>query len=434
MTLEELDSAAAERPEYTSELFRPNDYYGFATVIKKYSGLSPDYALPGIVPHGTRLTAHVWEPEINHPLPNLLLESRHDQEVYARITKKSSYAIGAPFYYALRQMGSEGGGRGDKPSGTIVLPAHSTHHVTAVFDQERFIDYLKTLGEEFQPLTICLYWRDVQLGRHRKYIEAGFPTVTAGHMFDHDFLYRLVRILAPHRYCFVNEIGTGALYSAAMGLPVRIFEQQREIVGDNEDRVRESSCTDVVPLARDFHATAGMSLEEAVPVQERLAKEALGYESLLEPGELRALLERLTAEIKQKWAGVASKPTATELLRYVDQARGLLNTGKTEQAFQVLNEIKTLRIPTSGLEYLRAVCFLLKNEGAAAIEALKEELNHFPGNAAAREWLGKLGGQVHPDGSTEMQRRSEEVPLMPDFYQLDIFGNSGSIVMEVREP
>jgi FkbM family methyltransferase len=293
LSLAELQHLAADRPERTTELFTPNDFYGHASILKRYCGLPGSFAINGILPHGPYLSSKLWDLELQHAVPNLLVLSEQQRELYARQTSKTIQVIGSPLYYAARLIEPELQELRRQAAGTVVFPTHSTHHVTAQFDEARFIGMLKELPAEFQPVQVCLYWRDVQLGRHQPYLDADFACTTAGHMFDHEFLFRLLRILAGHRFALANKLGTAPFYSAAMGLPVLLKLQEASYQGPNPQFMAELTSAVDLPAAVKFRETAALPLDQAAPRQRALAEETLGRVAVKEPAQLRALLEGL---------------------------------------------------------------------------------------------------------------------------------------------
>lgn len=72
------------------------------------------------------------------------------------------------------------------------------------------------------------------------------------------------------------------------------------------------------------------------------------------------------------------------------QAKGELSKSQPAQAFQYLNQAKSLHRPVLSLDFLRAICFLKDNQIRAAKEALQEELRYFPHNQEALQLLQKI--------------------------------------------
>ena len=79
----------------------------------------------------------------------------------------------------------------------------------------------------------------------------------------------------------------------------------------------------------------------------------------------------------------------------VEQAAEALQANKTDVAFILLNEAKSLRQTIQGLDFLRALCFLKMNRPHDAREALREELRYFPQNHDAKNLLSQILEQ-HP--------------------------------------
>jgi hypothetical protein len=297
MDVSELEKLCAERTEITSEWFTPNDFYGHATLIKRYCGLPQDFVLPGVMPHAPSLQHSVWDAEVNHPLQRHLVFSSVQEKIYPAFSKKPITVIGSPFYCGLNLLADEVAGIRQRARGTIVFPFHSTHHVTIEYDSDSFLNQLKQLPGEWKPITICMYWRDVQMGRHRPYIDAGFDCVSAGHIYDHDFLLRFIREVAARERCFTNEMGTCAYLCSALGLPVTIYRQEYKTLGQDAKLLKESSGRPNLPTGLRFIEISAKPGAEQVAEQRKLADQALGKTFLREPAAFKSLLLELSREM-----------------------------------------------------------------------------------------------------------------------------------------
>ena len=74
----------------------------------------------------------------------------------------------------------------------------------------------------------------------------------------------------------------------------------------------------------------------------------------------------------------------------IQKANNALKENRIAEAFKILNDAKALKQPIIDLDYLRAKCFLQRRLPAASIQALYEELRHFPENNQAEEFLNQL--------------------------------------------
>ena len=90
------------------------------------------------------------------------------------------------------------------------------------------------------------------------------------------------------------------------------------------------------------------------------------------------------------------------------EAEKLLADGNLRASLERLNALKAQRVPTAGVDLLRAKYFLSQKQKLAAIEALKEELRFFPDNAEAASMLGELSPA----------RKKTEVPGDAEFRDL----------------
>lgn len=212
----DLSRLCADRPLLTNEIFPPNAFYGMDSVLKLYAGLPQTYALKAVVPHGVHFTdSWVFEPEVEARVPIVLCYPPYRERAYARYTTKEVVLSASPFLYAAEMLKTQ-----PRPErrGTIFFPAHSTHWSTAHTDFDRVAEALAHLEDEYQPVRVCMYWRDVNLGRHVPFEKRGLSVVSAGHMFGNpEFLYRLYHLCSLHRYASGNGVGTHMFYAVKAG-------------------------------------------------------------------------------------------------------------------------------------------------------------------------------------------------------------------------
>lgn len=123
-------------------------------------------------------------------------------------------------------------------------------------------------------------------------------------------------------------------------------------------------------------------------------------EAIARRGQERCLrdysMEKRTAEFDRiiqkhfaaKNADIEISPT--DVNEMLHRASGLLAAGDTSGAFGLLAKAKAGKQPISGIDLLRARCFLKMGQPEAAIEALREELRWFPENQDAARLLDEL--------------------------------------------
>ncbi|MGF1500162.1 MAG: sulfotransferase domain-containing protein [Elainellaceae cyanobacterium] len=217
---ENLPDLCRDRPQVTTESFQPNDYYGMASVLKSYAGLPNDYSLKAVVPHGLSLSKDfVWETEVNAPLPAIFYHTAHVKSAYSRAvwqlnSPKLLLPCASPFLYVVELLKDQS--KTDR-NGTIFFPTHSTHHVTVEMSYEALAESIEKLGEIYKPVTICLYWRDLNLGRDKPFRDRGMKVVSAGHIYDPLFLFRLYHLCSLHQFAAGNGLGSHIFYSVKAG-------------------------------------------------------------------------------------------------------------------------------------------------------------------------------------------------------------------------
>lgn len=293
---QDLERLCSDRPHETEEVFAPNAFYGNARILKRYARLPASYSLKAVLPHGVVLNGNnVWAAEADVPLPLVLCYPPYRVNAYQRATNKLVEPAAAPFAYAVELMRAQ---REPARAGTIFFPAHSTHHVTVRMDYERLAAELSELGEAFRPVTVCIYWKDYVLGHHRPFLERGLRVVSAGHMFDPDFLYRFYHLCSQHRYSASNAMGSHVFYSILAGC--RYFHADR--VGYSVEASEEALRRDVSPPGPEQHRSLAPLLGTAGPgpaaEQLEIARDYLGIQYLLSPAAIRRTL--LRAEVLDK--------------------------------------------------------------------------------------------------------------------------------------
>jgi hypothetical protein len=222
-TLSELCSDTPPKTLNTSEIFAPNGFYGNDLIYKLYSNLPISYPLKFVLPHAPdylNFKGMVWDAELLIDLPEIWCYSNQMFEIYSqairnlRITKDVVKSA-SPFIYLLKLLETDS--IFTQRRGTIFFPSHSTHHITDETSYESLAAKLDLLEEEYKPITVCVYWRDFNLGRHLPFVERGMRVVSAGHMYDPAFLFRFYHLCSLHKYSCANNYGTAVLYSIKSG-------------------------------------------------------------------------------------------------------------------------------------------------------------------------------------------------------------------------
>ena len=218
----------------TPELVSLNDFYGNAEQLKRFLNVSSCYQLKAIIQHGNQYGGAYWDEEIAATLPISLAWGEHISSIWKKHTNKKIFKIGSPFFYTQGLLNSEEVEKSRTRVGRnlLVFPAHSMHNSTVTFDMSSWIDNIKNVGKEFDRVRICIYWKDYQLGKHKPYLDAGYECVSAGHIFDCNFLPRLKSLLEISDASLSNRIGSFVGYSIFLNRP-HLYIDQKTVISDH---------------------------------------------------------------------------------------------------------------------------------------------------------------------------------------------------------
>lgn len=493
LSLEQLYELAKDIPQITNEIHKPNDYYGHATILKRYAQCMPEYQIKGTVEHGIYLGNYTWDVELNAPLPAIIAFSNYRCRLLKEKTSKALFAVGpflryAPHFLNRQVLESE---KKRLRKNLLVFPPHSTHWVYEHYDIHGFCRKLESIGKEFDNIRICLYWKDILRGQAEEYMQHGFECVTAGHIYDPLFLPRLKSIIESATIAMSSEVGTQLGYCVFMNKPVFTFQIDVKTTVENKSislfrgdvvspRVRKQINAafremrdDISPQQRELIEKYWGSNEYKTPEQMRLIFQIIEDMHKKGPGffinnanliqhQVKDYLdsnknERASFLIEQssvvtanvslsgKAKAANSDIKASEVLALMQKALDSLNANQNDIAFNFLNEAKSLKPLVEGLDFLRAIYFMRKNKPAEAREALKEELRYFPNSENAIDLLARINAQCFQSASSTKSKTGHTKLNMlnlgrgnryhPDWTNID-FQSSGTdvIAFDLNKP
>lgn len=231
-SIEELSKPISYLYEFTHEVHKGNEFYGHASVLKKYCNLPQDYVFKFNIEHGVSFTKNITTLDIEPPFDSIISSSKMRSNVMKKY-KKHTYSIGPPIYYAKPILSNSEIVKIKKELGNnlLVFPTHSTDDVTSAFDIEGLCKKVKQIGKKYDKVRVCLYWRDVLNGTHKIYQKYGFECVTAGHVLDVNFLPRLKAIIKTASVTVSNLPGTHVGYCTLLNKPHFIINQKINFSG-----------------------------------------------------------------------------------------------------------------------------------------------------------------------------------------------------------
>jgi len=211
----DLDTLCASRPNPSRDVFAPNGHYGVADIYKTYAGLPVTISLSGIVPHGVELDpTWLWHEEVNSRAKYVYCYPGLRRGIYGHVAKKRVIMSASPFLYVDKMLRDQ---QGNDRKGTILLPVHSTDHIRVRQDYAALATKLIELPSAYHPVSVCLYWGDYLYGAGKEFTKRGIPIVSAGHIYDREFLYRLYHLLSRARFAASNGLGAHLYYAVAAG-------------------------------------------------------------------------------------------------------------------------------------------------------------------------------------------------------------------------
>lgn len=197
---------------HTDELHIWNDFYGQASILKKKIFINKK-SLYFTIEHGVSIDDIIWHVDKNSILKSSIVFSDFRKEVYKNQTNKYVFNIGSIINYVdLKDSYTK--------DGSIYFLTHSTHHIDVDLNLKRIIVELNSLPSHLKPEYICVYWKDIQRNKHKIFIDNGFKVLTAGHMYDKLFLYRLKEILLNFKYLITSEMGSHVFHAFNCGLEI----------------------------------------------------------------------------------------------------------------------------------------------------------------------------------------------------------------------
>jgi len=214
------------------ENYHGNVHFGIADAIKKYTGIRQ--RLNCCIEHGVYFGNTYFEDEaVDSGFTKLVTFGRQRLEHLKMVAKVEIIPIGPYIYYAEPSLSLEKINRIKKKNGKtlLVFPTHSIDRVDKEFDYEKFLSNIEMFKRNhgFKTVLVCMFYKDLMLGRDKAYLEHGYQVVTAGYRDDYMFLRRLKSFILLSDYTISNDIGTHLGYCVCLGKPHTVFEQTIKI-------------------------------------------------------------------------------------------------------------------------------------------------------------------------------------------------------------
>lgn len=259
------------------------------------------YRIKASVEHAFFFGKDYWDIEVNHDLPGIITQGSIRPEMLSKYTDKPVYPIGTYIQYADDFYYSEEKKKElkDKSGRTLlVFPMHSSHWIDLDYNVDEFIHEIQEVSAGFDTVRVCMYWKDIIRKTHLKYKEKGFEIVSAGHIYDKQFLRRLKLIISTADHVMSNDVGSYVGQSLCLNKPVFLWRQSYSGGGEGYEEEYDTRLSDEKYLA--VFDAFGEFQESITEEQKDLCDKFWGLKKKMTPNELRALLEKLEREARHE--------------------------------------------------------------------------------------------------------------------------------------
>lgn len=211
-----------------TEYYKGNSHFGIAKVLQEYCGFGK--SINACIEHGVYFGNYVCEGEaVKSGLNGVLTFSSQRKKHLQSIADVPVIPIGPYICYAAPLLSDHEIEEIKIRNGKtlLVFPSHSIDRVDVEFDMEDFAlrIYEFAKDEQFKSVYVCLFYKDILLGRDKIYMDRGFRVVTAGYRGDPLFLRRLKTFILISDFTVSNEVGTHIGYCIALKKGHYIFDQ-----------------------------------------------------------------------------------------------------------------------------------------------------------------------------------------------------------------
>lgn len=198
-----------------------SSFYGIEYSLKEYLGLTKDYEIKAFFEHGVSFTSALEAGfRVHESLPTITC-SEFRKNIILSEKNNGAYSIGPYIAYAksLLNKSELKEEKNNLGKNILVFPLHSTKKTQNKYDLDKFSNEILNFSEDFDSVTVCLYWKDIERGYGKYYKDLNFNVVTAGYMTDPLFLKRLRSIIELSDVTISNGVGSHTGYCIYLKKP-----------------------------------------------------------------------------------------------------------------------------------------------------------------------------------------------------------------------
>ena len=214
---------------YCREYYYGNDFYGHSTIFKRYAGYKGK--INACIEHGIYFGDTVFYDEaIVSGMNGLITFGDKRLEHLSGVSKVPIVAVGPYIHYAEPMLSVNEIKRVKQKNGNtlLVFPTHSIDRVEMAFDFNSFNTEIQRVVAKLgiKHVIVCLFYKDVNIGKDRYYLDQGYQVVCNGYRCDPMFLRRIKTYILLSDYTMSNDIGTHIGYCVYLNKPHYTYEQR----------------------------------------------------------------------------------------------------------------------------------------------------------------------------------------------------------------
>lgn len=190
-------------------------YYGIGKIIKDYAYFPSFLPCPVGIQHGWSTLASVHDARYD-AAENWFWSKDLAKKYETKFEGLNIRVVGSPFLYLLTNLNYV---ESKEKKGSIVFPCHSSAFVKIECDFDKYATMLDLLPDEYKPITVCMYYLDIQNGLDSPFRNKGFEIINNGdNLFDAEFLKNFIKNTHGKKYAFSNQMTSALLFASTMGL------------------------------------------------------------------------------------------------------------------------------------------------------------------------------------------------------------------------
>lgn len=202
--------------------------YGAQLIAAKYCGLSaPPWKAEGEWQHGWIVKERNIHPEFvvgydgksfGRRGKEKFFVAREDQALYLKSCGyKHVVAIGLPVIYLANNHLARMAGS------LLVMPVHSLQGTTEQWDDNAYVEYIKSISHHFSKIVVCIHSDCLAKGNWSAFAQTGFEVVSGAEVKDANSLQRMADLFFQFEYVTTNEFGSQVAYASYFGCKVSVF-------------------------------------------------------------------------------------------------------------------------------------------------------------------------------------------------------------------